>query len=53
MSFNKQSGVVDFTCALQEDILDIICLCKVSDGIRYCLRGASIDWSVSLMMLKL
>ncbi|EFO22252.2 hypothetical protein LOAG_06232 [Loa loa] len=42
-SFQTESGVVDFTCAMQEDILDIICLCKVSDGIRYCLRSASID----------
>ncbi|KAK6102919.1 Nucleoporin Nup120/160 family protein [Brugia pahangi] len=41
--FQTESGVVDFTCAVQEDILDIICLCKVSDGIRYCLRTASID----------
>ncbi|VDO44277.1 unnamed protein product, partial [Onchocerca flexuosa] len=38
-----QSGIVDFTCAVQEDILDIICLCRISDGIRYCLRAASID----------
>uniref|UniRef100_A0A158Q7J8 Nucleoporin_N domain-containing protein n=1 Tax=Elaeophora elaphi TaxID=1147741 RepID=A0A158Q7J8_9BILA len=42
-AFQTESGVVDFTCAVQEDILDIICLCKVSDGIRYCLRTASID----------
>ncbi|EJW84189.1 hypothetical protein WUBG_04899 [Wuchereria bancrofti] len=41
--FQTESGVVDFTCVVQEDILDIICLCKVSDGIRYCLRTASID----------
>ncbi|CAG9533982.1 unnamed protein product [Cercopithifilaria johnstoni] len=42
-TFQTESGVVDFTCAVQEDILDIICLCKVSDGIRYCLRTASVD----------
>ncbi|OZC07683.1 hypothetical protein X798_05319 [Onchocerca flexuosa] len=42
-TFQTESGIVDFTCAVQEDILDIICLCRISDGIRYCLRAASID----------
>ncbi|KAL3993762.1 Nucleoporin Nup120/160 family protein [Acanthocheilonema viteae] len=42
-TFQTESGVVDFTCAVQENILDVICLCKVSDGIRYCLRTASVD----------
>lgn len=44
---------MDFTCAVQEDILDIICLCKVSNGIRYCLRIASVDWLVLLLLLSL
>ncbi|KAM3720028.1 Nuclear pore complex protein [Dirofilaria immitis] len=42
-TFQTESGIVDFTCAVQEDILDIICLCKISNGIRYSLRAASID----------
>ncbi|VDK80884.1 unnamed protein product [Litomosoides sigmodontis] len=42
-TFETESGIVDFICAVQEDILDIICLCKVSNGIHYCLRIASID----------
>uniref|UniRef100_A0A915PSA8 Uncharacterized protein n=1 Tax=Setaria digitata TaxID=48799 RepID=A0A915PSA8_9BILA len=42
-TFQTEGGVVDFMCAVQEDILDIICLCKVSDGIHYCLRAASFD----------
>ncbi|VDM94978.1 unnamed protein product [Thelazia callipaeda] len=44
-------GVVDFICGVKEGIMDIICLCKLPEGIQYSLRALTINCSKGVILI--